>query len=168
MTYNFQRWMSRFPQRWRTQRNAIRNANCKTSWIIKILNAHCAFGIFLIACLFECLWIPLSTGVFCTLVAGCFGFDRPRGGLCLNSTWRTCIDLEKSWLVRRTALTFSSISGSLSLEFTEYVSLAVWTTTNSVSKSSLQPSLLAIQFRISNQARWPAEFKHIIKRRKRN
>ena len=35
--------MSRFPQRWRTQRNAIRNANCKTSWIIKILNAHCAF-----------------------------------------------------------------------------------------------------------------------------
>ena len=40
--HNFQRWMSRFPQRWRTQRNAIRNANCYTSWIIKTLNAHCA------------------------------------------------------------------------------------------------------------------------------
>ena len=52
--------MSRFPQRWRTQRNAIRNANCKTSWIIKILNAHCAFGIFPVACLSECLWNPLS------------------------------------------------------------------------------------------------------------
>ena len=61
--YNFQRWMSRFPQRWRTQRNAIRNANCKTSWIIKILNAHCAFGIFPVACLSECLWISLSVGV---------------------------------------------------------------------------------------------------------
>ena len=56
--------MSRFPQRWRTQRNAIRNANCKTSWIIKILNAHCAFGIFPVACLFECLWTPLSVDVF--------------------------------------------------------------------------------------------------------
>ena len=30
-TYNFQQWMSRLPQRWWTQRNAIRNANCTTS-----------------------------------------------------------------------------------------------------------------------------------------
>jgi hypothetical protein len=51
---NFQRRMSRLPQRWRTQRNAIRNANCNISWIIKILNAHCASGIFPGACLFEC------------------------------------------------------------------------------------------------------------------
>ena len=57
----FQRRMSRFPQRWRTQRNAIRNANCKTSWIIKILNAHCAFGIFPEACLSEFLWNPLCS-----------------------------------------------------------------------------------------------------------
>ena len=57
-TYNFQQRMSRFPQRWRTQRNAIRNANCKTSWIIKILNAHCASGIFPVACLPECLYNP--------------------------------------------------------------------------------------------------------------
>ena len=120
MTYNFQRWMSRFPQRWRTQRNAIRNANCRTSWIIKILNAHCAFGIFPVACLSECLWIPLSTGLFFTssLVAGCFGLDCLLSGcLCLNSTTRTCIDLEASQPVLTTALTFSSISGSLSLEF---------------------------------------------------
>jgi len=34
--------MSRLLQRWRTQRNAIRNVICKTSWIINILNAHCA------------------------------------------------------------------------------------------------------------------------------
>ena len=42
--YNFQRWMSRFSQRWRTQRNAIRNANCRIQWIIKFLNANCASG----------------------------------------------------------------------------------------------------------------------------
>jgi len=34
--------MSRLLQRWRTQRNAILSVICKTSWIIKILNAHCA------------------------------------------------------------------------------------------------------------------------------
>ena len=64
-TYNFQQWMSRLPQRWWTQRNAIRNANCKTSWIIKILNAHCAFGIYLRAYLFEYLWTPLNPTLWC-------------------------------------------------------------------------------------------------------
>ena len=61
--------MSRFPQRWRTQRNAIRNANCKTSRIIKILNAHCAFGIFPVACFSECLWTPLSDCIFICMVS---------------------------------------------------------------------------------------------------
>jgi len=28
--------------RWRTLRNAIRNANCTTQWVIKSLNAYCA------------------------------------------------------------------------------------------------------------------------------
>ena len=54
---NFQQRMSWLPQRWRTQRNAIRNANCRTSWIIKILNAHCASGICLGACL---VWVSLT------------------------------------------------------------------------------------------------------------
>ena len=66
--------MSRFPQRWRTQRNAIRNANCKTSWIIKILNAHCAFGIFPVACLFECLWTPLSVDLLFYYDSSAAGF----------------------------------------------------------------------------------------------
>ena len=89
-TYNFQQRMSRFPQRWRTQRNAIRNANCKTSWIIKILNAHCAFGIFPVACLSECLWIPLSIGIifyYMILIAGYFGSDCSSSSLCLSSTF---------------------------------------------------------------------------------
>ena len=47
--------MSWLPHRWRTQRNAIRNANCRIQWIIKTLNAPCASGIFLGACLLECL-----------------------------------------------------------------------------------------------------------------
>ena len=58
--YKFQQRMSRFPQRWRTQRNAICNANCKISWIINILNAHCASGIFPEACLSECQQNQLS------------------------------------------------------------------------------------------------------------
>ena len=37
----FQRWISWFPQRWRTPRNAIRNANCRIKWVIKSLNANC-------------------------------------------------------------------------------------------------------------------------------
>ena len=41
---NFQRWMSWLLYRWRTQRNAISNANCRTQWIIKSLNASCASG----------------------------------------------------------------------------------------------------------------------------
>ena len=62
--------MSRLPQRWRTQRNAIRNANCKTSWIIKILNAHCALRKCLRAYLFECLYTPLIPVMYVMYVAG--------------------------------------------------------------------------------------------------
>ena len=57
--------MSRLPQWWWTQRNAIRNANCKTSWIIKILNAHCALRKCLRAYLFECLYTPLIPWLEC-------------------------------------------------------------------------------------------------------
>lgn len=39
---NFQQRISWFSHRWRTQRNAIRNVNCRFSWIIESLNAHCA------------------------------------------------------------------------------------------------------------------------------
>ena len=64
--------MSWLPQRWWTQRNAIRLANCISSWIIKILNAHCAFGILLEAYLIECPHTPLiliyvRDGLWCCL-----------------------------------------------------------------------------------------------------
>jgi len=41
----FRSRISWFWQRWRTQRNAIRNANCRIQWIIKFSNADCALGL---------------------------------------------------------------------------------------------------------------------------
>ena len=40
--YNFQQRISWLSHRWRTQRNAIRNVNCRIQWIIESLNAPCA------------------------------------------------------------------------------------------------------------------------------
>ena len=40
--YNFQQWISWFSHRWRTQRIAICNVNCRIQWIIESLNAPCA------------------------------------------------------------------------------------------------------------------------------
>lgn len=51
---DFQRWIPRLVYRWRTLRNAIRNANCTTQWIIEILNAYCAAAVNAGACLVEC------------------------------------------------------------------------------------------------------------------
>ena len=41
-TYNFQQRISWLSHRWRTQRNAISNVNCRIQWIIESLNAPCA------------------------------------------------------------------------------------------------------------------------------
>ena len=38
---NFWRWISWLVHRWRTQRTAIRNVNCRFLWIIESLNANC-------------------------------------------------------------------------------------------------------------------------------
>ena len=54
--YNFQRWMSRFEQRWRVQRSAISIVNCRIPWADRDLNTYCAFGIFLKACVLQCLF----------------------------------------------------------------------------------------------------------------
>jgi len=55
MSNHFQQRMSWLPQRWRTQRNAIRHANCKIQWVIKTLNASCTSSE---VCLLECLFYP--------------------------------------------------------------------------------------------------------------
>ena len=60
--HNFQRWMSRLGQRWRAQRSVITFVNCRIPWINRALNACCAFGIYLTACLLWCLlvWLPVA------------------------------------------------------------------------------------------------------------
>ena len=40
--HNFRQRISWFSHRWRTQRNAIGNVNCRIPWIIESLNAPCA------------------------------------------------------------------------------------------------------------------------------
>ena len=60
--YNFQRWMSRFDQRWRAQRSAISIVNCRIPWTDRNLNAYCAFGISLTACLLQCVCFFCSSG----------------------------------------------------------------------------------------------------------
>lgn len=42
LLYNFQQRISWLSHRWRTQRNAISNVNCRIQWIIESLNASCA------------------------------------------------------------------------------------------------------------------------------
>ena len=42
LLYNFQQRISWLSHRWRTQRNAISNVNCRIQWIIESLNAPCA------------------------------------------------------------------------------------------------------------------------------
>ena len=68
----FQRWISGFPQRWRTPRNAIRNANCRIKWVIKSLNANCCSRFLAGACLVQ----TLSTTITLSL-HGCWGDDDP-------------------------------------------------------------------------------------------
>ena len=62
---NFWQRISWLSQRWRTQRNAIRNVNCRIPWIIESLNAPCALWyskehvclrIIAISCFCRVLW----------------------------------------------------------------------------------------------------------------
>ena len=78
--HNFQRWMSRFEQRWRAQRSAISIVNCRIPWTDRDLNAYCAFGISLKACLLQCLFCVVSAAVafkhaavrFCASRCACY------------------------------------------------------------------------------------------------
>ena len=55
-TNNFQRQMSRLKQRWRAQRSVISIVNCRIPRTNRTLNVHCAVGLFLAACLLQCLY----------------------------------------------------------------------------------------------------------------
>ena len=97
--YNFQQRISWLSHRWRTQRNAISNVNCRIQWIIESLNAPCA------------LWYSeghacLSVIKFSTLQAfllvrlGCEGFcwlPSLDGLLPLNSLVDSFVDGHLVW-----------------------------------------------------------------------
>ena len=51
--HNFQHWMSWLGWWWRVQQSVISMLNSRISWINRDLNAHCAFGVFLKACLLQ-------------------------------------------------------------------------------------------------------------------
>jgi len=48
--------MSRLKQRWRAQRSVINIVNCRIPRTNRTLNVHCAVGLFLAACLLQCLY----------------------------------------------------------------------------------------------------------------
>ena len=83
MIQHFQQRMSWLPQRWRTQRNAIRHANCKIQWVIKTLNATCtSFGEYV--CSSVCS-SPPKKHPRCS-----FGVDR----LIRTRLWVECVQME--------------------------------------------------------------------------
>ena len=69
--HNFQRWMSRFEQRWRAQRSAISIVNCRIPWADRVLNTYCTFGISLKVCLLQCLRYIASTITYVDRVHCC-------------------------------------------------------------------------------------------------
>ena len=149
--------MSWLPQRWRTQRNAIRHANCEIQWVIKTLNASCtSFGEYV-------CWSVCSSPQVQTFLV-----------------WCTCVDcwfcheiITLRWTHEVYFIPFMSLnttvrSGSLWGITNDTTSkrkfYTVWFdfTGNQIHNESWSSD------RTSNQSRIPAEFKHITRRRKRN
>ena len=76
--HNFQRRMSRLEQRWRAQRSVISIVNCRIPWTNRDLNVYCAFGIYLKACLLQCLLIFMPLTLSNSLVLSCVRVCVPR------------------------------------------------------------------------------------------
>ena len=147
--------MSWLPQRWRTQRNAIRHANCTIQWVIKTLNATCtSFGEYV--CSSVCSSPPKKhSQVFFRSRP----FDPTRLGL-NASRWNECLtrsNFWKWWLL--VSLLFSNLQ--IYVITVKNFECVCWREIN-------QKVLIQNPDRTSNQSRIPAEFKHITKRRKRN
>ena len=177
--------MSWFSQRWRTQRNAIRNVNCKTQWIIKILNANCAprlalehVPLSISSTNFECVavWqaecgvrnlilVLATAGQSRQSCSACsaLGYLLRRIDVAANWTWfwmaRLCDAVPIHNVGSFTSVEISSLAGLVRCRVSVRQGWCVHLAVNGLNLS-LNP--------ISNGARRPAEFKHIIRRRKRN
>jgi hypothetical protein len=147
--------MSWLPQRWRTQRNAIRHANCITPWVIKTLNAPCTpFGVYLL----EYLFSPTKK-------------DR----LISIQFWVDSLFLFGNNLFRWTNNNIQDLFFSDKEDKREW-NMSSKTISDWISSCLLSFSCKSLSYgknciywlQISSQIRLPAEFKHITKRRKRN
>ena len=96
--HNFQRWMSWLEHRWRAQRSAISILNCRIPWTNRNLNAYCAFGISLKACLLQCLCLLIPANSYFTICCEylclmmCMRFMMRSWDI-----WRGCADHQLFW-----------------------------------------------------------------------
>ena len=167
--------MSWFSQRWRTQRNAILKVNCRIPWIFMFLNACCASGnSWKHACLSVCsphsLFLCSSPSERNTRTLGLGGLLSSLIQVLPAPKWRDDED-SFNWM---SVLSQSTNVVICPCDVTKYwlVREHLYSETSGSSVLLVSPFLGVYQkelnFRTSNQARGPAEFKHITKRRKRN
>ncbi len=179
--------MSWFSQRWRTQRNAIRNVNCKTQWIIKILNANCASWLALKHVSLRISSLPIECVAYWTV----YGVDGVRNltvvsslvwscqscsarsafGVC--SVRRCCCKSDLGWTARRASSDVVSIHNvgnftSVKTFVSRIDSVSCVAPSRLILRSQDSKGNTIFILPISNETRRPAEFKHIIRRRKRN
>ena len=123
--YNFQRWMSWLEHRWRAQRSAISILNCRIPWTNRNLNAYCAFGISLKACLLQCLCLFIPAKSHCTICCEC---------LCLMMCMHLMMCSWDIWEMMRWSSTFltrivrlfDDIAVSLLLNLVDLLNYTTW------------------------------------------
>ena len=129
--HNFQHWMSWLGWWWRVQQSVISMLNSRISWINRDLNAHCAFGVFLKACLLQRLlsiisklpWLSHAWLLHALCVRGAFclwhmqliaclpvKFTCDWGFICLVALWLTGL-----WQARHLKASFAVIFRNMNL-----------------------------------------------------
>jgi len=144
--------MSRLEQRWRTPQNAISVVNGRIPRIKRKLNAYCTFRISLKVCLVQGVYIfmPRNMSDWCLTSFGVCA------GVVVRQWWASAIH----WRIRlNSKCAVSLLSGDIIASAT--ILTAVWSVCISIAVSKLFSSCAW------TQARLPAEFKHISKRRTR-
>ncbi len=168
---NFWQRISWLSQRWRTQRIAISNVNCRIQWIIKSLNAHCAFWY---SGKHACLRIDqhsLDTFVFALFASFIWSGRQIQ---IARWIWVVCINLQWPSIECMAAICWWYQGLSAWIRFIPF-----WFLSFLVQYSAYDGHLTTLfhivdqfdsrfEHLVSNQVGKPAELKHINKRRKRN
>ena len=156
--------MSWFSQQWRMQQNAILKVNCRILWIFMFLNA----------CLFECLFSPLA---FLSLSKERETADCDLSHFLLESTLIQVERQQDPCDKPLNCLSAGSLDQPTWCNF--FIESKLSATSRSLIGQRSFPQIVCAKahnllwtwtpsFWTSNQARGPAEFKHITKQRKRN